>query len=392
MRAPYRTRSPGSVARRSWVTVGLTVLALTVAGCDGSATAEPDAAPSGTEVPPPTSAGPSATPSPAPAPGPVTIAFAGDVHFESQLRPLLDDPANALASIAPQLSAADLTVLNLETSIGTSGTREPKRFTFQAPPQALQALAAAGVDVATMANNHGMDYGAGGLADSLVAAEAAGTADPPLAVIGIGADADRAFAPAVRDIRGTKVAVLAASSADDPTADPTAHWAATDASAGVAVAADPARLVRAVAEARRIADVVVVYLHWGVQGERCPSDSQAAMARALSTAGADIVVGAHAHTVQGAGLLGETYVAYGLGNFVWYNHGSDGASTTGVLTLTVDDGRVVDDAWSPARIEADGLPRFATGTDATQLATAFDDRRSCTDLQPLPPPTRRATT
>ncbi len=390
-RRPARFR-PFTVRLRLGPIAGLVVLGTTACGASAEPRAElqTDGAP--TSSPATTALSPTPTPEPEPASGPITIAFAGDVHFESQLRPRLDDPATALAPIAPQLSAADLTVLNLETSIGTSGTREPKRFTFQAPPQALDALAAAGVDVVTMANNHGMDYGAGGLADSLVAAEAAGAADPPLAVIGIGADADRAFAPAVRDIRGTKVAVLAASSADDPTADPTAHWAATDASAGVAVAADPARLVRAVAEARRIADVVVVYLHWGVQGERCPSDSQAAMARALSTAGADIVVGAHAHIVQGAGLLGETYVAYGLGNFVWYNHGSDGASTTGVLTLTVDDGQVVDDAWSPARIEADGLPRFATGTDATQLATAFDDRRNCTDLQPLSPPTRRATT
>jgi poly-gamma-glutamate capsule biosynthesis protein CapA/YwtB (metallophosphatase superfamily) len=359
--------------------------ALVVAACGSPTATESAPAPSSSPTTPQPSPTPVHSPSPTPEPGPVTIAFGGDVHFESQLRSRLNDPATALDPIATQLSAADLTVLNLETSIGASGVREPKRYAFQAPPTALEALAHAGVDVVTMANNHGMDYGARGLADSLAAAASAASANPPLSVVGIGTDTRQAFAPAVRDVRGTTVAVIGASSADDPTADPTAQWAATDDRAGIAVAADPARLVKAVTEVRRGADVVVVYLHWGIQGERCPSDSQVAMARALAAAGADIVVGTHAHVVQGAGLLNETYVAYGLGNFVWYNQGSDAASTTGVLTLTVDDGRVVDEAWSPARIQADGLPRFIAGAEGSQLTAAFAAQRDCTELRPLTP-------
>ncbi len=382
MCARHQTR-PLGMASRLRALAALVILG-SVAACDGSASTGPEASPARTESSP-TDSPPPPTPTwtPTAEPGPITIAFAGDVHFENQLRPRLDDPATALASIAPQLSAADLTVVNLETSIGTSGVREPKRFTFQAPPEALRALAHAGVDVVTMANNHAMDYGVGGLADTLAAATAAASADPPLSVVGLGADADDAFAAAVKDVGGTRVAVMGASSADDPTADPTAQWAATDDTAGIAVAQQPARLVEAVQQARRAADVVVVYLHWGIQGQRCPSSSQAATARALADAGADIVVGAHAHAVQGAGLLGETYVAYGLGNFVWYHQGSDASSSTGVLTLTVDGGRVVDEAWSPARIEADGLPRFATGAEAARLVDAFSSHRGCTDLAPL---------
>jgi poly-gamma-glutamate synthesis protein (capsule biosynthesis protein) len=324
-----------------------------------------------------TAVSPTATPDPEPQ-GPITIAFAGDVHFESQLRSRLDDPATALAPIAPQLSSADLTVVNLETSIGTGGTREPKRFTFQAPPHAFDALAAAGVDVVTMANNHGMDFGAGGLADTLAAIPGA-----PLSVVGIGADEDAAFAPALHDVGGTTVAVIGASSADDPTADPTAQWAAGDGTPGIAVATPPDRLVEEVRAASAAADVVVVFMHWGVQGDRCPSASQAATAHALSDAGADVVVGSHAHVVQGAGMLGDTYVAYGLGNFVWYTSGSEAASATGVLTLTVDGGKVVDDTWAPARIQADGLPRFSSGADADAALAAFADQRACTDLAAL---------
>jgi poly-gamma-glutamate capsule biosynthesis protein CapA/YwtB (metallophosphatase superfamily) len=360
----------------------LAVLAVvSAAGCAGPAAA-PEAARSGipTQSPVPTTSTPAATiTTAAPEPGPITLAFAGDVHFEAQLRPRLANPATALAPVASQLSAADLTIVNLETSIGTSGNAEPKRFTFQAPPSAFGALAAAGVDVATMANNHGMDFGRVGLSATLAAI----TADPPLEVIGIGSNADHAFAPAVVDVRGTTFAIFGAHSADDPRADPTEHWSAGEDTAGVAVVRDPARLVTAVRDAGDVADVVVVFMHWGIQGERCPSRSQTTTARALAAAGADIVVGSHAHRVQGTGMLGDTYVAYGLGNFVWYHPDSESASATGVLTVTVDGGRVVAEKWAPAQIRSDGLPRFADGEDAARLAADFAESRECANLAPV---------
>jgi poly-gamma-glutamate capsule biosynthesis protein CapA/YwtB (metallophosphatase superfamily) len=339
----------------------------------------------------PTSAGtattaPSPTPEPTPSPSPVTIAFAGDIHFEGALRQRLDDPATALAPVAAHLGAADLTVVNLETSVGTSGAPEPgKRFTFQAPPSALTALQAAGVDVVTMANNHARDFGPDGLADTLAAAATARTGG--LDVVGVGANLAEAFAPAVREAGGTTVAVIGANVPDDPGADPTDHWAATDTAAGVATALDPAPLLRAVAQARTEADVVVVYLHWGVQGESCPSPSQTTLATALSSAdtGADVVVGSHTHRLQGAGLAPSTdaYVAYGLGNFVWYTQASDATSTTGVLTVTVDGGTVTAEAWAPATIGADGLPAFASGDAAARMTADRAALRDCTDLRPL---------
>ena len=104
----------------------------------------------------------SATTSPA---GEFTIAFAGDVNFADRTADrLAADPETAFGVAAPGLAAADLTMVNLETAITTGGEPEPKSFTFRAPPTALTALADAGIDVASMANNHGADYGATGLA------------------------------------------------------------------------------------------------------------------------------------------------------------------------------------------------------------------------------------
>ena len=213
--------------------------------------------------------------------------------------------------MAATLAAADVAVVNLETSIGEGGRPEPgKRFTFQAPASALAALAAAGVDVASMANNHALDFGREALPSTFAAIAAASETDPPLAVVGLGRDAEEAFRPARTDVDGTIVATIGATVADtDPTADPTGQWAATGSSPGTADAVDPGRLLRAVERAGESADVVVVYMHWGIQGQQCPSVGQRSLAVRLVERGADVVVGSHAHRLQGDGRLGEGYVA-----------------------------------------------------------------------------------
>jgi poly-gamma-glutamate synthesis protein (capsule biosynthesis protein) len=368
-------------------------LALLLAACTspGAAPDPPDAgsttpAESATSSPGPSATPPTRTPD---EPRRLTIALAGDVHFEGVLRQRLQDPAAALAPVDDALSAADLTIVNLETSVGTGGVPEPgKRFTFSAGPGALTALAAAGVDVASMANNHALDFGRGRLPSTFRAIRAAAAAEDPLAVVGIGRDAEEAFAPVVSDVRGTRIATLAASLADqDPTADRTGHWAATEDRPGIADALDPARLLTGVRRARRSADLVVVYLHWGVQGARCPSADQRRLAARLVAAGADVVAGSHAHQLQGDGRLGGGYVAYGLGNHVWYSPADAAASRTGVLYLTVRPRtagarppRVVRAAWAPQRIGADGLPATTTPADATDFRADREALRACAGL------------
>lgn len=369
------------VRRRGTVVALLGCAAL--AGC--SAADEPASTPpSRVQAEAPRKPAPAPTP-PERRPAPVRIAVAGDVHFEGALAGRLRRPATALAPATTALAAADLAIVNLESSVGSGGRPEPgKRFTFSASASAFTALAATGIDVVSMANNHALDFGRARLPSTFVASRRAAAADPPLAVVGIGADEDEAFAAAITDVGGTRVATIAASAADqDPTADPTRAWAAGPSRSGVAGALDPRRLLREVRLADRTADVVVTYLHWGVQGERCPSDDQRSLARRLVASGADVVVGSHAHELQGDGRLGPGYVAYGLGNFAWYSPGP-----TGVLTLTVKPpaapagrARVTASRWWPATIGPDGLPRADTGSAATVSAGRRTALRSCSGLR-----------
>lgn len=367
---------------------GLGCASLVVLAATACSPAEPQTratpAPATSSTADPTS-DPTPTPAPAtrPAPKPITIAVAGDIHFEGVLRERLETPATALAPATKTLAAADLAIVNLETSVGEGGAPEPgKRYTFQAPPSAFTALAKAGIDVATMANNHALDFGRDPLPGMFGAIGDAAEGHPPLSVVGVGRDARGAFRPAYSDLGEVMVATIGATVAgEDPTADPTTHWAATGTTAGTADATDPTRLRRAVTRADRKADVVVVYLHWGIQGEGCPSESQRELAEDLIERGADIVVGSHAHRLQGDGRLGDGYVAYGLGNYAWYTQSSD---VTGVLTLTVRPPReragrakVTRAEWEPARIGADGLPAPMAGPAVAEFETELAALRAC---------------
>ncbi len=297
------------------------------------------------------------------------------MHFEGQLRDLLTaDPATVLSPVASVLSEADLTTVNLETAITERGAPQPKQFTFRAPPSALTALAAAGIDVATMANNHGLDFGPAGLLDSLAAIRAS-----HFPVVGIGPDADHAYAPYRRTIHGEHVAIIGATQVLDDALIPT--WTATAARGGLASAKDADRLAAEVSRARATSDTVVVFLHWGQEGSSCATPAQRELARRLANAGADVVVGSHAHVLLGAGRLGATFVDYGLGNFAFYTRGGPTAET-GVLFVTLTGHHVDRYEWRPAVISG-GVPRPVTDAATTEtLVARWDSLRSCTDLQP----------
>ena len=317
--------------------------------------------------PSPTSPPPSTPAVPA---GQVTFAFAGDVHFAGRTAGRAGIGAGVLGPISRTLAAADIGMVNLETAITERGTEEPKQYHFRAPATALDSLRAAGLDVVTMANNHAVDYGPVGLQDTLSA-----IATHRLPVIGVGANAARAYAPWYATVRGTRIAIIAASQVHDRTM---AAWTAGDTTPGIASATSP-RLLASVREARRQAAIVVVYLHWGTEGNACPNSEQRAVAQALSDAGADAVVGTHAHLLLGAGWLGHTYVDYGLGNFLWWLDNAY-SNDTGVLTLTFHNRTVVRSTFTPAEIDPAGVPQPATGAIAARVLAKLEQARRCAGL------------
>ena len=370
---------PGTLAgmsRRALSSVVGVVLALALVGCTSAGTTNDPTGPSDTEAP--VEEGDDS-----PKSGEITVAFAGDVHFEGRVSELMVRPRDALGPIARTLRSADVAMLNLETPITRRGARDPKelegdgnRFHFRTTPRALDVLADAGVDVVSVANNHAGDYGQVGLADTLAAGRRS-----DVAMVGAGRNEERALAPHRVTVDGLDVAFLAADAVfREGRSD---VWAAGPANAGLAAAreAAPPALLAAVEHAASTDDLVVVYLHWGLEYQACPSQRQRLLARNLAEAGADVVVGTHAHLLGGSGWSGDTYVSYGLGNFVWYH---DRQPDTGVLTLTLDADGVVDDAWTPARISPAGPPRPLAGPGRAAAVEEWRAGRRCTGLAAEP--------
>ena len=306
------------------------------------------------------------------------MAFAGDVHFaERTATRLAADPATAFGPSAAVLSAADLTMVNLETAIAVGGAAQNKSFTFEAPPSAFTALKDAGVDVATMANNHGADYGSGGLGQTLTAISAS-----QFSVVGIGANADAPYAAYYKTVNGVRVAILAATQVQDETL---ANFTATASSPGVA-SAFTEQFLAGVRAAKARADVVVVYVHWGTEYSSCPNSLQQSLAASLSAAGATAVVGTHAHVLQGAGWRPDgTYVAYGLGNYYWWRSFGNDQDDNGVLTLTVRPGKVVSAAFSPSQLDSQGIGEPAVGANKARILTEWEHVRQCANLSATPP-------
>jgi poly-gamma-glutamate synthesis protein (capsule biosynthesis protein) len=257
---------------------------------------------------------------------PLVLDAVGDITFGEQVGPAVSAYGGAFpwTGVARALRAADMTTGNLETSVSTRGTAEVKPYAFRGPPQALPPMSRlAGFDVLTLANNHADDYGSEALLDTLRYVRAAG-----IKPIGAGANELLARRPAIVEAGGLKVAFLGYSDINP------AGFRATATTPGTA-AADPAAIAADVRAARRRADLVVCFMHWGVELQPQPDSRQQQLAAACLSAGAQVVLGAHSHVLGPVSRpTPRSLVAWTLGNFVFPSAGA--AAHTAILQVRLD--------------------------------------------------------
>ena len=280
----------------------------------------------------------------------VTLAAVGDIMLARSIgeRVLTDGPSVVFAGVAQQLSSADVTVGNLETSISNKGTPAAKGYIFRAPPGTAAALSAAGFDVVSQANNHALDYGPAALADTRQLVEAQG-----IEVVGAGADIASATRPDVIERNGLRIAFLGfVDTAPDGTYSQSS-WSATATSPGVAWAT-PDAIRTAVQAAKAEDDIVVVMLHAGVEYGTTPTPEQEMLAETAIDAGASLVLGAHPHVLQPVVAYHGGVIAYSLGNFV-FDGFDPPANTTAIFDTTLTPAGV--QSWKLVPVSVvDGLP------------------------------------
>lgn len=212
-------------------------------------------------------------------------------------------------------SAADIRIINLETSITRRGKPEPKGIHYRMAPEHVPVLLAASIDCCILANNHVLDWGYEGLLDTLDALHAAG-----IQTAGAGRDATEAARPArVTSASGRNVLVyaIAAPSSGVPDA-----WEAGGTQPGVAfldrVSAKAASAIAdRILRERQREDLVVLSIHWGPNwGFHIPS-ADSAFAHGLIDRGAvDLVLGHSSHHPKGIEVRRDRPIFYGAGDLI----------------------------------------------------------------------------
>ncbi|MCY4465459.1 MAG: CapA family protein [Chloroflexi bacterium] len=268
-----------------------------------------------------------------------TIALVGDLFLQQPL----PEPS-ALAGVGPVLRSADIAFGNLEAPVSTVGAPTEKWINMRMSPDLLDDVKRLGFNLLTLANNHLFDYGEAAFFDTLRHLD-----DSELRYVGAGADLDAAWRAQIIELAGTRVAFLGAAStlgpgsaatADRPGVapvhiaesyhiDPAASLEQPGSAPYVHTRAwkdDLQRACQAVADARANAEFVIVAMHWGVPPAWRPrfqdglADYQVEVGHALVEAGADLIVGAHPHSLQEVEVYRGKPIFYSLGNFVFHHN------------------------------------------------------------------------
>lgn len=252
-------------------------------------------------------------------PGEVTLLFAGDTLFDDSYSPMVSlkqRPGGVQDCFSKELLAemneADIFMLNNEFTFTSRGEPLPdKSYTFRADPENVKYLFDMGADIVSLANNHTFDWGEISLLDTLDTLDAAG-----MPRVGAGRSLKEASAPVYFDAGGMRIGFLAATQIERMSNPPTRG--ATEENPGVFRCLDPTALYEAVREAKKNCDYLVVFVHWGTEKTEQPDWAQLEQGPGLAEAGADLIIGAHPHVLQGLESVNGVPVVYSLGNF-WFN-------------------------------------------------------------------------
>ena len=245
------------------------------------------------------------------------------------------------------LRSADLTLANFENPVVEDAVWHPDAATFTGDLRLLPILGQAGIDGVTLGNNHILDAGVPGLAETIGHLRDAG-----ISHTGAGMDLASAREPMVFDLGETKVGVL------NYQGVPSYDWSwATESVPGTAPL-QAEIMLEDVQRLRPEVDLLVVMPHWGNEYLASPEPGQVELAHAVMDAGADLIVGNHAHWPKGMEMYRDKPIFYGTGNFLFDQSWSEETSTGIFAEITLYRDRVVQARPVPFLILDKAQPNF----------------------------------
>jgi poly-gamma-glutamate synthesis protein (capsule biosynthesis protein) len=299
--------------------------------------------------------------------GVVSLAIVGDVMLAEGPGKTIARGRDPLGPFGAILAAADVRVANLECVIARKGkAEEGKPFTFRAHPRTVAVLKRH-LDAVSLANNHSGDYGPAAFSEMLGLLGGA-----RIGVFGGGHDLSEAHAPLIVERKGLRIALLGYDeffprSFEADTGKPGVAWSEDE------------QVRRDIATARSVhhADLVIPFMHWGVEHEPKADARQRALARVMIDAGADAVIGSHPHVTQDVETYRGKPIVYSLGNFVFDGFSDEDNNTGWLLRLELDRDGVR--SWNTviARIDGVGTPYPRPDLPAQCWDRATTEARVC---------------
>ena len=291
----------------------------------------------------------------------VNVGFAGDVSLADNwtIMPKYKSRNKGVYGILSKgmvkyMSELDWMSVNSEFAFSNRGSAMAgKQYTFRANPKNVSIYNDMGVDMVTLANNHVYDYGQNAFYDTLSTLK-----NNKLPYIGAGSNKKEAESAYYLVINGYKISFLNATRAEKYIMTPEAKTN----SPGVFRCYDTTRLKQRIKEEKEISDYVVVIVHWGKETYHTLEQVQLSSGKEYIDSGADMVVGHHAHVLQGVEFYKGKLIAYNLGNFIFNGHTVD----TGILKWELNNNGESNYYFYPG-IQSDCYTREASSNEAKRI-------------------------
>ena len=290
-----------------------------------------------------------------------TISIVGDVSLADNwyIMPEYDIRAKGIYGILSEetveiMKSSSLMIANSEFTVSTRGSAmRGKQYTFIADPSRLKIYDEMGVDMVTLANNHVYDYGQVAFLDMLDEFDKI-----KMPYIGAGRNLEEASKPYYFIINGYKFAFLNATRAEKYILTP----GATEASEGVFRCYDPTNMIEQIKKVKAESDYVIAIIHYGREGSHDLEEEQIESSHQYIDAGADVVVGHHAHVLQGIEFYQHKPIIYNLGNFIFNADTID----TAIFQMKVKDNGIFEYSMIPA-IQKDKYTGLVDGEEKQRI-------------------------
>ena len=275
-----------------------------------------------------------------------TISFVGDVSLADNwyIMPKYDERKKGIYGILSEdtikvMTESSIMVANSEFTISDRGEKMPnKLYTFRASPKRIPIYDQMGVDLLTLANNHVYDFGKDAFYDMLDSLN-----EYKIPYIGAGKNIDEAKKPYYFILNGYKIAFVNATRAEKYILTPEA----TSSDGGVFRCYDHEPLKDLITEIKKESDYVILLVHWGREDSHELEQVQIDTSKIYIDAGADIIIGTHAHVLQGIDFYNHKPIIYNLGDFIF----NDETKDTGIFQIRLNDNGNMDYYFIPAKEE-----------------------------------------